>query len=150
MKMESTIGTQASTSGKSSKDAVSFARMRKPATRTHVNKLDRDFWFPPSVVPADEVDVAIQEENIARHQPLFETFHSGVLYATGSRTPVVVRVSLKLHVSAFRDLSDLETSYWVNQRDPHGRISFPSNFIHSVHSTSDGRLSSSFTIFLVK
>ncbi|OJA17962.1 hypothetical protein AZE42_08107 [Rhizopogon vesiculosus] len=31
---------------------------------------DVDFWFPSSIVPANEVDIAIQEENIARHQPV--------------------------------------------------------------------------------
>ncbi|OAX37978.1 hypothetical protein K503DRAFT_857019 [Rhizopogon vinicolor AM-OR11-026] len=62
-----------------------------PQFERDVNKRDRDFWFPSSVVPADEVDVAIQEENIARHQPSFETFHSGVLYATSGRTPVLVQ-----------------------------------------------------------
>ncbi|OJA10900.1 hypothetical protein AZE42_11365 [Rhizopogon vesiculosus] len=75
---------------------------------------------------------------------------SVLVHPTGGRTPVLVQVPLKLHIFAFRDPSDLETAYWVNQRYPHGRISFPSNFSHSVHSTSDGRLSASFTIFLVK
>ncbi|OJA07806.1 hypothetical protein AZE42_03424 [Rhizopogon vesiculosus] len=37
---------------------------------TQISMSDRDFWFPSSVVPANEVDVAIQEENIARHRPV--------------------------------------------------------------------------------
>ncbi|OJA17180.1 hypothetical protein AZE42_00218 [Rhizopogon vesiculosus] len=60
MKMESIIGAQVSTSGKSSKDAVSNGNFAR----------DADLWFPSSVVPADEVDVAIQEENITKYQPL--------------------------------------------------------------------------------
>ncbi|OAX31746.1 hypothetical protein K503DRAFT_54587 [Rhizopogon vinicolor AM-OR11-026] len=72
-----------------------------------VNNPNRKFWFPSSVVSADEIDVAVQEDNIARHQPSFKTFHSGVLYATGGRTPVLVHVPLKHHISAFRNPSDL-------------------------------------------
>ncbi|OJA20361.1 hypothetical protein AZE42_07312 [Rhizopogon vesiculosus] len=41
-----------------------------PRCERDVHKLDRDFWFPSSVVPAHEVDVVIQEDNIARHQPV--------------------------------------------------------------------------------
>ncbi|OJA19906.1 hypothetical protein AZE42_13451 [Rhizopogon vesiculosus] len=113
-----------------------------PRCECDVNKLNRDFWFSSSVVPADEIDVAIQEGNICHHS---KTFRSRVLYATCGRTQVLV--PLKPHVSAFSNQSDLETVYCVNQRDPHGRESFPSKFTHSAHSTSDGMLSASFTIF---
>jgi len=47
---------------------------------------------------------------------------------------------------AFRSPRDLEIAYWVNQRDPNGRVSFGSNFAHVVHYTSDRR-PASFTVF---
>jgi hypothetical protein len=47
---------------------------------------------------------------------------------------------------AFRSPRDLEVGYWVNQRDPNGRVSFGSNFTQVVHYTSNRR-PASFTVF---
>jgi hypothetical protein len=69
-----------------------------------------------------------------------------VLYATGTRQPVLVHVPLKHCVPAFRSSADLEIAYWVNQRDPNGRVSFGSNSTHVVHYTSAGR-PASFTVY---
>jgi hypothetical protein len=43
-------------------------------------------------------------------------------------------------------ISDLEVGYWVNQRDPNGRVSFCPNFTRVVHWTSYKR-PASFTVF---
>ncbi|OAX32922.1 hypothetical protein K503DRAFT_786871 [Rhizopogon vinicolor AM-OR11-026] len=68
---------------------------------TQISTSDRDFWFPSSVVPPDEVDVAIQEENIAGHQPITslsrerKTERRGKIYqdaATSSRRTEALRV----------------------------------------------------------
>jgi hypothetical protein len=40
---------------------------------------------------------------------------------------------------AFRSSRDLEIAYWVNQRDPNGRVSFGSNYARVVHYASDRR-----------
>ncbi|OAX38463.1 hypothetical protein K503DRAFT_817392 [Rhizopogon vinicolor AM-OR11-026] len=129
VKMEFTIGTQISISGESSNDLVSSGNFAR----------DVAFCFPSSIVSADEVDIAVQEDNITRHQPSFKTFHSGVLYATGGRTPVLVHVSLKHHISAFRNPTDLETIYWsrtVALRDPAPAACVLSGFQRNILKTS--------------
>jgi hypothetical protein len=70
----------------------------------------------------------------------------GVLYATGALQPVLVHIPLKHCAPAFRSSRDLKIAYWVNQRDPNGRVSFGSNYAHVVHCTSDRR-PASFTVF---
>jgi hypothetical protein len=70
----------------------------------------------------------------------------GVLYATGARQPVLVHIPLKLGVPGFRSSRDLEISYWVNQKDSSGRVSFGSDYTHVVHHVS-GRRHASFTVF---
>ncbi|KAJ8580925.1 hypothetical protein M405DRAFT_833376, partial [Rhizopogon salebrosus TDB-379] len=46
----------------------------------------------------------------------------------------------------FRSLRDLKVGYWVNQRDPNGRVSLGKNFTEVVHYTSYRRPASS-TVF---
>jgi hypothetical protein len=70
----------------------------------------------------------------------------GVLYATGAREPVLVHIPLKLGVPGFRSSRDLEISYWVNQRDSSGRVSFGTDYTHAVHH-GIGRRRASFTVF---
>ncbi|KAJ8590529.1 hypothetical protein M405DRAFT_816108, partial [Rhizopogon salebrosus TDB-379] len=60
--------------------------------------------------------------------------------------PVLVHIPLKHGVAAFRSSRDLEVAYWVNQRDPNGRVSFGSNYTHVVHYTANRR-PASFTVF---
>ncbi|KAJ8590530.1 hypothetical protein M405DRAFT_816109, partial [Rhizopogon salebrosus TDB-379] len=79
------------------------------------------------MVPADEIDIEMQERNITSRHPAYETRYVGVLYATGARQPVLVHIPLKLGVPGFRSSRDLEISYWVNQRDSKERVSFGSD-----------------------
>jgi hypothetical protein len=59
---------------------------------------------------------------------------------------MVVHIPLKDGVPDFRTPRDLEVGYWVDQRDPNGRVSFCSNFTQVVHCTSYKR-PASFTVF---
>jgi hypothetical protein len=59
---------------------------------------------------------------------------------------MLVHIPLKDGIPDFRTPRDLEVGYWVNQRDPSGRVSFCSNFTQVVHCTSYKR-PASFTVF---
>ncbi|KAJ8595619.1 hypothetical protein M405DRAFT_878123 [Rhizopogon salebrosus TDB-379] len=91
---------------------------------------------PSSVVPANEIDIGVQERIISNHQPPYGRLYVGVLFATAARLPILVHIPLKDGVAAFCSLRDLEVGYWVNQRDPNGRISFSPNFTQVVYCTS--------------
>ncbi|KAJ8584365.1 hypothetical protein M405DRAFT_845216 [Rhizopogon salebrosus TDB-379] len=111
---------------------------------------DGAHWVLPHAMPADEVDITIQERNISRHLPPYEILYTGVLYATSGQQPVLVRIPLKHCVSLFQYPCDLEIAYWVNQRDQGERVSFVSDYTHTVHYTVNGSASdqsASFTIF---
>jgi hypothetical protein len=59
---------------------------------------------------------------------------------------MLVHIPLKDGVPNFRTPRDLEVGYWVNRRDPNGRVSFCSNFTQVVRCTSYKR-PASFTVF---
>jgi hypothetical protein len=59
---------------------------------------------------------------------------------------MLVQIPLKDGVRAFRTPRNLEVGYWVNQRDPNGRVSLGKNFTEVVHYTSYRR-PASFTVF---
>jgi hypothetical protein len=59
---------------------------------------------------------------------------------------MLVRIPLKEGVVAYRAPGDLEVGYWVNQREPNGRVSFASNFTQMGHCISNKR-AASFTVF---
>jgi hypothetical protein len=115
------------------------------------------------VVPADEIDIGVQEGNISNHQPVCGSsslwdVKSGVEPAIhslmkGCMSAYYMQLRLDslywftfLSGVAFRSLRDLKVGYWVNQRDPNGRVSFGSNFTQVVHCTSYRRPASS-TVF---
>ncbi|KAJ8585881.1 hypothetical protein M405DRAFT_935742 [Rhizopogon salebrosus TDB-379] len=71
-------------------------RCVNPHCERDYNKKDtRLFWPPSSVVPADEIDIGVQEGNISNHQPPYERLHVGVLYAAEARQPMLVHIPLK-------------------------------------------------------
>jgi hypothetical protein len=88
------------------------------------------------VVPADEIDVGVQEENISNHQPvcgsssLIWDVEFGVEPAIhslmkGCMSAYYMQLRLDslcwftfLSRMAFRSPRDLEVGYWINQQDP--------------------------------
>jgi hypothetical protein len=116
------------------------------------------------VVPADEIDIGVQEGNISNHQPvcgsssLIWDVKFGVepaIHSLMKGCMSVYYMQLRLDSLcwftflsriAFRSPRDLEVGYWINQQDPNGRVSFGSNFTQVVYYTSNRR-PASFTVF---
>ncbi|KAJ8585559.1 hypothetical protein M405DRAFT_865311 [Rhizopogon salebrosus TDB-379] len=120
-------------------------RCVNPQCERDYNRKERLFGDPSSEVPADEVDIGVQEEMISNRKPVCG---SSVQFGFVEREidEVIDRLMKIDGVRAFGKPRDLEVGYWVNQRDPNGRVTLGRNFTEVVH-CGGYRNPASFTIF---
>jgi hypothetical protein len=74
------------------------------------NKKDRLFWSPSCVVPADEIDIGVQEGNISNHQPVCGS--SSLLWDVKSSVEPAIHSLKKGCMSAYYMQLRLDCLWW--------------------------------------